>query len=233
MPGPTLPLILARTLSPMSFLARRTGSRAIPAHARPRAAASRSVSCQPDAPPQASLQGTIYAVIGTVFTAVTLHGSEPSYIARYAAICMAVSLGISVAFDLRRGLRNLQRADLFAILAYYFLTLFEFLFPQPRFDSMLRPGIGRGGVRVCLVGFAGLLIGRHLFRPKRQPFQATLTHEIPAGLAHHHLLDLLRRRLSEHAHGGELQRAGDAPLFHGAALLAAVEPREVSATGRR
>jgi len=135
----------------------------------------------PDAPPQPSLQGTIYAAIGTAFTAVTLHGSEPSYIARYAALCMAVSLGISVAFDLRRGLRNLQRADLFAILSYYFLTLFEFLFPQPRFDSMLRPEMAEDGVRICLVGFAGLLIGRHLLRPKRQPFQATLTHKIPAG----------------------------------------------------
>jgi hypothetical protein len=45
---------------------------------------------------------------------------------------------------------------------------------------MLRPESAMEGVRICLAGFAGLLIGRHLWRPKRKPFQTTLTHEIPA-----------------------------------------------------
>ena len=136
---------------------------------------------EPDAPAAAHWKGTFFAVCGVFFTAVTLHGYRPSEIARYAAICMAVSIAVSIFFDLRRGIRNLQRADLFAIVAYYFLTLFEFLFPQKAFDKMLSPESTVAGIQVCLIGFAGLFIGRHLLVPKQQPFRATLTQEIPRG----------------------------------------------------
>jgi len=37
-------------------------------------------------------------------------------------------------------------------------------------------------INLVLVGFAGLLIGRHLIHPKRQPLQQLLTHEIPPGI---------------------------------------------------
>jgi hypothetical protein len=133
----------------------------------------------PDAPLSAHPKGTFFALAIIFFTAVTLNGLRPSDIARYAAICTAIGLGVSIAFDLRRGVRNLQRADLFALLAYYFLTLFEFLFPQPNFDKMLTRDSASDGVIICLIGFAGLLIGRHLFIPKKQPFRTTLTHEFP------------------------------------------------------
>lgn len=125
--------------------------------------------------------GTIFALVAIAFAALTLNGVTPVENARYAAICVGIGLAGSIAFDLRRGLFNLQRADLFAILAYYFLTLFEFLFPQPNFDRMLTRDSAREGTIICLIGFAGLFIGRHLFIPKKQPFQATLTHEIPRG----------------------------------------------------
>ena len=135
----------------------------------------------PDTPVAAHPKGTFFALAILFATAVTLNGWRPSDIARYAAVGTAIGLGLSIAFDLRRGVRNLQRADLFAILAYYFLTLFEFLFPQPDFDKMLSRESTIDGLIICLLGFAGLLIGRHLFIPKRQPFRATLTHEIPRG----------------------------------------------------
>jgi oligosaccharide repeat unit polymerase len=133
----------------------------------------------PDAPIGPHWRGTCFALFGLFFTSLTLHGWRPSDIAAYAAVCVAVSLAVSIFFDFRRGFRNLQRADLFAILSYYFLTLFEFLFPQRNFDKMLSPESASAGVQVCLLGFAGLLLGRHLIRPKRQPFQTTLTHEFP------------------------------------------------------
>ena len=79
----------------------------------------------PDVPVAAHPKGTFFALAILFFTAVTLNGVRPADIARYAAICTALGLAISIAFDLRRGVRNLQRADLFAILAFYFLTLFE------------------------------------------------------------------------------------------------------------
>lgn len=95
----------------MNFLGRSKRAGALGAGSRAGLAREQAQKAVPvtDGPLAASLPGTIYALIGTAFTAVTLHGSEPSYVARYAAVCMAVSLGISVAFDLRRGLRNLQR----------------------------------------------------------------------------------------------------------------------------
>jgi hypothetical protein len=123
--------------------------------------------------------GSIGAVIGIVLTAVTLHGNTPSEVAAYAAIGTGASIAFSVAYDLKNGVRNLQRADLFAILAYYFLTLFEFLFPQKNFDQMLSVDSASHGVIICLLGFLGLIIGRHLCVPKKQPFHTTLTHEIP------------------------------------------------------
>ena len=132
-----------------------------------------------DVPVSAHPKGTFFALSILFYTGVTLHGVSPSDIARYAALCTAVAIAVSIAFDLRRSVRNLQRADLFAILAYYFLTLFEFLFPQRNFDMMLSRDSTSEGVIICLIGFAGLFIGRHLFIPKRQPFRATLTHEIP------------------------------------------------------
>lgn len=135
----------------------------------------------PDAPPAADRKGSIALLVVLVLTAATMNGFQPAAIARYVAVCTGVGIAISIGFDLRRGIRNLQRADLFAILAYYFLTLFEFLFPQPGFDKMLSAASAMEGLKVCLIGLAGLVVGRHLMVPKRQPFRTTLRHEIPRG----------------------------------------------------
>ncbi|HYR57888.1 MAG TPA: hypothetical protein VEO95_04640 [Chthoniobacteraceae bacterium] len=165
----------------MSFFSRPTRAVSHPPAPSRVATAPAKPAPDPDAPAAAHWKGTFSALVALFFTAVTLHGWRPSEIACYAAICTAVGIVVSIAFDLQRGVRNLQRADLFAILAYYFLTLFEFLFPQSSFDKMLSPESTIDGIRVCLLGFAGLFIGRHLLIPKRQPFRATLTHEIPRG----------------------------------------------------
>jgi oligosaccharide repeat unit polymerase len=109
------------------------------------------------------------------------NGDLPSTLARVVSIGVMLSLGISVLADWRLGgLRNLVRADLMAILAFYFLTLFEFLFPQPTFDAMVDLRATHEGLICVLLGFTGLLIGRHLLHPKKQPFTHTLTRETPA-----------------------------------------------------
>jgi hypothetical protein len=134
----------------------------------------------PNGPPQPDRTGTWLALAGIGITAITLNGDLPSQLARFAAIGVAGSLAVSVFKDAQRGLRNLLRADLFALLAYYFLTLFEFLFSQSKFDSMLSLDLANRGIIVCLVGFAALLIGRHIPRPGPPPFQSTFTVELPA-----------------------------------------------------
>jgi len=114
-------------------------------------------------------------------TALVVQGELPSTLGRIASIGVIFSLALSVFADWRLGgLRNLVRADLMALLAFYFLTLFEFLFPQPNFDAMIDTRSTHAGVMCVLLGFVGLLIGRHLLHPKKQPFSDTLTRETPA-----------------------------------------------------
>ena len=131
--------------------------------------------------PKPDLNGTLAALAGIAITGLMLNGALPSTLGRVAAIGTALSLLLSVLLDFRAGgPRNLIRADMMAILAFYFLTLFEFLFPQPTFDQMIDVRTTHEAILVVLLGFAGLLIGRHLVHVRRQPFAETLTREVPA-----------------------------------------------------
>lgn len=131
--------------------------------------------------PKAAPLGTQLALIGIALTGIFLRGDTPTALGRFAAIGVGLSLAISLALDFRRGVQNLIRADVMAILAYYFLTLFELLFPQTEFDVMTNARATHTAVIIVLVGMAGLLVGRHFPRPKKQPFAETLTREVPAG----------------------------------------------------
>ncbi len=130
--------------------------------------------------PMPDSTGSMVALAGLAVTALLATGEQSSTLARNAAIGTLLSILVSAAFDLRLGgLRNLIRADLMAILSFFFLTLFEFLFPQPNFDSMTSARSAHGGVLCIMLGFAGLFLGRHLYHPRQQPFSHTLTREIP------------------------------------------------------
>ena len=129
--------------------------------------------------PKPDFNGTLAALAGIAITGLFMTGTLPSTLGRVAAIGTALSLLLSVLMDFRAGPRNLIRADMMAILAFYFLTLFEFLFPQPIFDAMIDVRTTHEALLVVLLGFAGLLIGRHLVHVRRQPFSETLTREVP------------------------------------------------------
>jgi oligosaccharide repeat unit polymerase len=131
--------------------------------------------------PRPDTTGTITALLGLLLTALFLGGEKASDVGRAASFGALASVSLSLSFDLRAGgLKNLIRADVMAILAFYFLTLFEFLFPQPDFDMMLARDSAYSASLGVLLGFAGLLVGRHLVRVHRQPFAETMTREIPA-----------------------------------------------------
>ena len=88
--------------------------------------------------PRPNLNGTLAALFGIIVTGLVINGAQPSTLGRIAAIGAGLSFAISLIMDFRAGgPRNLIRADVMAILAFYFLTLFEFLFPQPTFDQMI------------------------------------------------------------------------------------------------
>ena len=157
-----------------------------PKHPRPAGAPIRTSepARQPPPPldhPVADANGTLVALVGIAITSLITYGELPSMLGRVASIGALLSIVLSIGFDLRHGgVRNLIRADLMAILAFYFLTLFEFLFPQPHFDSLIDVRSTHGAILVVMLGFAGLFVGRHLIHPRRQPFTHTLTREIPA-----------------------------------------------------
>jgi len=131
--------------------------------------------------PKPDVNGTYIALVGLALTALIADGKVPSTLARASSIGVLISVGLSMVVDLRRGgPRNLIRADIMAILSFYFLTLFEFLFPQPNFDSMTDLASTHQAVLCVELGLFGLLVGRHFLRPKKQPFSRTLTYEIPA-----------------------------------------------------
>lgn len=106
--------------------------------------------------------GTTLALFGLALTGVFLNGETPFDVARFAAYGAGLSILVSVAWDLRRGVQNIVRADLLAIVALYFLTLCEFLVPQPEFNTLAEMDTTRRAVIACLLGMGGLFVGRHI-----------------------------------------------------------------------
>jgi hypothetical protein len=164
----------------LRFSARKTPFRGRPVSQPKQAeAATESPGADPIARPVPA--GTLIALIGIAVTSVVMGGRTSSEVARSAAIGVGLSLGVSVLADLQVGLRNLVRADLLALFAFYFLTLFEFLFPHPEFDQLLEPELARSAVVICLWGYVGLLVGRHLSQGTKQPLQRLLTQPVARG----------------------------------------------------
>lgn len=111
--------------------------------------------------PRASILSTMVLLAGLFATMTTVSGTTSSSIAAYMAWGIGLSLGLSVLIDLHRGIRNLVRTDVMALFSLFFLTLFEFLTPQTRFDQVLAPPSVMAGGMACAWGFAGMAIGRH------------------------------------------------------------------------
>lgn len=131
--------------------------------------------------PRASWAATGAALFGIALTAVFNTGHAPSELARHAAFGLLLSLLVSVAIDARSGIRNLIRTDLLALLAFFYLTLYEFLFPQPFFDTMISIEATHTALLVLYLGFASVLVGRHVPVPKQPPFARILQTEVPIG----------------------------------------------------
>lgn len=123
-------------------------------------------------PPTPSGTGTLI-FLGGLFLAYVLmpRAADPSTMARTVSIIVTIALAVSIFLDSRRGLRNLFRADLLCLIGLHFLTLTEFLFPQPGFDAMLSSEQTVKGLSAILLGMGGLTIGRQLVAPK--PMQSS------------------------------------------------------------
>ncbi len=132
-----------------------------------------------ETPPAPDGWGTLLGLAGLALTTITLAGSTPSAVAHYGAVGVGLSLLGSVLVDFRRGPWNMIRADLMCLASLYFLTLFEFVFPQPFFDTLVDLPPLRTSVIGCILCFAGLLIGRHVKWNKHRQIPPLLTYPMP------------------------------------------------------
>lgn len=114
--------------------------------------------------PEPASSGFLIAGVGAGYF-LAGSASIPYEAANLAAWSMAVAVGASVWYDSLRGIRNLMRVDLLCIVAFFGLTLLEFLFPQPTFNDLVSMEQTQNALGVVFLGFVGLIIGRHLVKP--------------------------------------------------------------------
>lgn len=135
--------------------------------------------------PWPRVDATFVALVGLIITAFAMasaHGRYPSQLASTTAYGVLATLALSLCFEARGGLKNLVRPDLVGIAALYYLTLYEFLVPQPYFDNQM-PDVRATYLALwaVVVGFIGIFIGRHLLPKGRQPFEEIMTRPVPGG----------------------------------------------------
>jgi hypothetical protein len=126
--------------------------------------------------------GSVLFLAGAWFTVATMQGDLPSHIAHYAAVGVGLSLMASMYVDSQQGLLNLVRPDLMAIFALYFLTLFEFLFKQEHFDTLTGVYYTKKAIIAVVIGFSGIVIGRHLPNYHKHPLKKIFLTPTPGSL---------------------------------------------------
>jgi hypothetical protein len=117
-----------------------------------------------------------------LITGLMLRGQQATSVARFGAIGAGLGILASLIADFRAGgLRSLIRADVLALASLYFLTLFEFLFPQEDFDTIADVLTTHHAVIACLWGIAGVGIGRHLGNLRCAPLETVFARPISQG----------------------------------------------------
>lgn len=119
---------------------------------------------------------TIIILSGLALTAIFLPSDNAVDIFSFVAIGAGLSLGLATAIDAKYGVRNLIRVDLLIIWVLYGLTLLEFLFPQPGVETALPGRAATSGAYAVLLGFASIVLGRHLVPKRRHSLQIMSFH---------------------------------------------------------
>ena len=99
---------------------------------------------------------------GLAITIAALPAGTATNIFSTAAVCVGLALGVGTALEGMSDIRALIRVDILILWVLYALTFFEFLFQQPDVDAIVSPAAATSGTYAVLLGFAGLVIGRHL-----------------------------------------------------------------------
>lgn len=149
----------------------------------PQRAAGPAAAAPEWVPPWPRADATLAALLGLVATAFAMANASDgpkTQLAHTTSVGVCLTLLVSFAFEARGGMRNLIRPDLVSIVALYYLTLYEFLFPQPFFEQNIR-GVHTVYLALwaILIGFTGMFIGRHLVPRGKQPFAEAMTRPVP------------------------------------------------------
>jgi len=129
------------------------------------------------------LQGmTILATIILVFGVViagfaSLSAETPNLAFSRPAYILALALFASTMVELRGGLRNVVRLDIFMLMVLFLLTFLEFLFPQGDVGYRITLDAAKTSASATLLGFAGIAVGR-LFFMERVPASKFATYSV-------------------------------------------------------
>jgi hypothetical protein len=108
-----------------------------------------------------------------------LGGSIPSETAGRAAWVLAITLVGSIGLEIKANFKAVLRPDVICLAALFFLTFFEFLLPQPLFDSLARQGSTVRAVTICLIAYGVIGISRHFAPPAPRGLASLLGREGP------------------------------------------------------
>ncbi len=112
-----------------------------------------------------SVMSTLVLLVSYLTAYVLLPAADPNTIFSTTAYIVGVGILIAVAIEALDRAGNVVRVDFLMLIALYLLTLLEFLFPQPSFELVISSRAAATGTEAVLVGFAGLTLGRHFYRP--------------------------------------------------------------------
>jgi oligosaccharide repeat unit polymerase len=105
---------------------------------------------------------TLIMIFGLAATWLVLPSDDAESIFKTAAIGVGIALLSATAMESFSGVRALIRTDNLMLWVLYGLTLLEFLFPQPDVNVAVSVEAATRGAGAVLVGFFGLIMGRHL-----------------------------------------------------------------------
>lgn len=130
---------------------------------------SASLSARAEATSQNPAVPTLIMVVGLAATWFVLPSTDPEAIFDAAAIGVGVALASATAVEAFAGVRALIRTDNLMLWVFYGLTLLEFLFPQPDVNGSVSVDAATNGTAVVLLGFLGMVVGRHLVMARSNP----------------------------------------------------------------
>lgn len=92
---------------------------------------------------------------------------------------VGVTLVVSIGLEIKSNWKAVLRPDVTCLAALFFLTLFEFLFPQPFFDRLAAEPSTINGITLCLIAFGSIAIFRHFAPPMPGTLVTLVTRPTP------------------------------------------------------